>query len=105
MLIKETAKHFSMTKTRAHVYISGRVQGVYFRQTTKDQAVHQNVTGWVRNIADGRVEAVFEGEESAVKAMVEFCHYGPRGASVTDVDVTWVSYQEEFQSFEISKSV
>ncbi|MCL2359118.1 acylphosphatase [Candidatus Bathycorpusculum sp.] len=101
MLIKASAKHFSMTKTRAHIYISGRVQGVYFRQTTKDQAVHQNVTGWVRNLAEGRVEAVFEGEESAVKALVEFCRYGPRGASVTGIDVAWAPYPAEFTSFEI----
>ncbi|MDR0470453.1 MAG: acylphosphatase [Nitrososphaerota archaeon] len=90
-----------MTKIRAHVYISGRVQGVYFRQNTKNQALHQKVTGWVRNLDDGRVEAVFEGEDTPVRAVVDFCSVGPQGASVTAVDTIWEPYQAEFQSFEI----
>ncbi|MCL2476034.1 acylphosphatase [Candidatus Bathycorpusculum sp.] len=90
-----------MTKTRAHVYISGKVQGVYFRQNTKNQALHQSVTGWVRNLDDGSVEAVFEGEDASVRAVVDFCRVGPRGASVTGVAVAWEPYQAEFQSFEI----
>lgn len=84
------------------MYISGKVQGVCFRQNTKNKAQRQGVTGWVRNLDDGRVEAVFEGEESAVKSLVEFCQYGPKGASVTDVDVSWELYQGVFQSFGIA---
>jgi acylphosphatase len=91
-----------MAKTRAHVYVSGRVQGVFFRQNTKQQAQSQDVKGWVKNLDDGRVEAVFEGEESAVKALVEFSRKGPRGAFITDVKVEWEPSIEEFQSFEIA---
>jgi len=77
------------------------VQGVFFRQNTKRQAQSLNVTGWVRNLEDGRVEAVFEGEEASVKALVAFCSTGPRGASVTAVDVTWETFKGEFENFKI----
>lgn len=75
-------------RTRAHVFVSGRVQGVYFRATTRDKAREHDVDGWVRNLDDGRVEAVFEGPDEAVAAMVEFCHEGSDAARVRDVDVT-----------------
>ena len=91
-----------MAKIRAHVYVKGRVQGVYFRQNTKQQAQMRSVKGWVRNLSDGRVEAVFEGEEDAVKAMVDFCGKGPAGAMVTDVAVIWESFADEFLSFVVS---
>lgn len=90
-----------MAKTRAHVYVTGRVQGVFFRQNTKRQAQSKGVMGWVKNLDDGRVEAVFEGEEDAVKAVVEFCKVGPKAASVTEVTVEWQPYREEYQSFNI----
>lgn len=90
-----------MAKNRAHVFVSGRVQGVFFRQNTKRQAERLGVTGWVRNLADGRVEAVFEGEEQAVKQLVEYCHHGPSSAEVTNADLTWEPYREEFVGFEI----
>ncbi len=91
-----------MTKTRAHVYVSGRVQGVYFRQNTKNQAQKYGVNGWVSNLEDGRVEAVFEGEEEAVKAVVEFCRRGPKGAVVTDFAVNWEAFKGEFEDFDIT---
>ena len=91
-----------MTKTRAHVYVSGKVQGVFFRQNTKRQAQSQGVKGWVKNLDDGRVEAVFEGEEEAVKALVEFCSKGPKGASVTNIAVDWDPFKEEYPSFNIA---
>jgi acylphosphatase len=91
-----------MAKIRAHVYVNGRVQGVFFRQNTKRQAQIQGVCGWVKNLDDGRVEAVFEGEESRVKALVNFCRRGPRGAAVTDFDVTWEPFRGEFQGFDIA---
>jgi len=75
--------------TRAHVFVSGTVQGVYFRATTRDTADEHDVDGWVRNLDDGRVEAVFEGAESDVEAMVEFCHTGSPAARVDDVDVEY----------------
>lgn len=91
-----------MPKTRAHVYVAGTVQGVFFRQNTKRQAQNRGVSGWVRNLDDGRVEAVFEGEEEAVKALVDFCRKGPSGASVTDVTVDWEPFKGEFESFKIT---
>lgn len=72
---------------RAHVFVTGRVQGVFFRKTTKERAERHDVAGWVKNLDDGRVEAVFEGEEDNVEAMVAFCHDGPERARVESVDV------------------
>jgi acylphosphatase len=75
-------------RTRAHVHVSGRVQGVFFGATTRDEAREGGVDGWVRNLPDGRVEAVFEGPPDAVEAMVEFCREGSPAADVDDVTVT-----------------
>jgi acylphosphatase len=86
-------------KARAHVYVSGRVQGVFFRSETQDEAIRHGLTGWVRNLADGRVEAVFEGEKENVEKLIEFCRKGPPGARVTKADVTWEDYTGQFRSF------
>jgi acylphosphatase len=82
-------------RTRAHVYVTGKVQGVYFRATTRDEAQDRNIDGWVRNLDDGRVEAVFEGPEAAVEELVEFCHEGSAAADVEAVDVTYEEPQDE----------
>lgn len=74
---------------RAHVYISGRVQGVFFRDSTRLQAQAAGVTGWVRNLDDGRVEAVFEGSRDAVQRVVQWCHSGPRHAHVDHIQIDW----------------
>jgi acylphosphatase len=74
-------------KVRRHVWISGLVQGVWFRETCRRQAADLGVGGWIRNRADGRVEAVFEGDATAVGAMVEFCRTGPPRAEVTGLEV------------------
>jgi len=76
-------------RTRARVHVSGTVQGVSFRATTRDEARNRGVDGWVRNLADGRVEAVFEGPEAAVDGMVAFCHEGSEAARVGNVEVTF----------------
>jgi acylphosphatase len=89
-----------MVKARAHVFVSGIVQGVFFREKTKQQAESLGVNGWVRNLPDGRVEAVFEGEEQAVKALVEYCNHGPSHARVTNIDALWEPYRGEFSRFE-----
>ncbi len=73
--------------TRRRVVVHGLVQGVFFRDTVRRQAVSRGVAGWVRNNPDGTVEAVFEGAEAAVDALVSLCHEGPRGARVDRVDV------------------
>jgi acylphosphatase len=75
--------------TRAHVRVTGLVQGVYFRAETADRARSLGLGGWVRNAADGTVEAVFEGTEDRVASLVAWCRRGPAGALVDDVEVTW----------------
>jgi len=88
-------------KVRAHVFVSGRVQGVFFRSETQYEANRRNVTGWVRNMLDGRVEAVFEGEKGDVEKLIEFCRRGPPGAKVRNVQVFWEDHTEEFKDFKI----
>ncbi len=88
-------------KARAHVVVSGRVQGVFFRSETQDEANRRNVSGWVRNLPDGRVEAVFEGEKEDVDRLIEFCRRGPPGARVSRVDVHWEDYVGEFRGFKV----
>jgi acylphosphatase len=73
---------------RRRVVVSGRVQGVFFRDSTRRRAQDEGVSGWVRNRDDDTVEALFEGEEAAVARMVDFCRQGPGQAHVSDVEVT-----------------
>ena len=88
-------------KVRAHVFISGRVQGVFFRSRIRYEAIRHALTGWVRNLPDGRVEAVLEGEEEKVSAVIEFCRLGPPGAGVTNTVVKWENYGGRFTGFQI----
>ena len=87
-------------RIRAHVFVSGTVQGVYYRANTRDTAREHGVDGWVRNLEDGRVEAVFEGDEPDVEAMIEWCHSGSPQAVVDDVDVEYEPPEGE-SGFEI----
>jgi acylphosphatase len=73
---------------RRRIRVHGRVQGVFFRDSTRRKAQTVGVSGWVRNCPDGTVEAVFEGEADAVESMIRWCREGPRGAVVEGVDVT-----------------
>ncbi|MFC6835661.1 acylphosphatase [Halomarina ordinaria] len=84
-----------MDGTRAHVFVSGKVQGVWYRDSTRRAARERGVDGWVRNLDDGRVEAVFEGREDAVESMVEWCHTGSDLARVEDVEVEYGDLQGE----------
>ncbi|MEE4253336.1 MAG: acylphosphatase [Desulfuromusa sp.] len=88
-----------MTKVRAEVRVTGRVQGVWFRQSTKNTAERYEVTGWCRNNPDRSVEAVFEGEEPAVKAVIEWCNDGPELARVDDLQIEWEQPTGEFERF------
>ena len=90
-----------MEKKRAHVIVSGWVQGVFFRAETRDRARQLGVSGWVRNLWDGRVEAVFEGEDWAVERLVDWSHRGPRGAKVDNVDVAYEEHTGEYETFSI----
>ncbi|MEF8775450.1 MAG: acylphosphatase [Haloarculaceae archaeon] len=90
----------SEERTRAHVHVTGRVQGVFFRATTRDRARRLAVDGWVKNLADGRVEAVFEGPAEDVAELIEFCHEGSDAARVEDVEVAYEA-PEGIEGFEI----
>lgn len=74
---------------RAHVLVSGMVQGVFFRHETARRARTRAIGGWVRNLPDGQLEAVFEGPQEPVDSMVRWCHEGPRHAHVESVEVSW----------------
>jgi acylphosphatase len=87
---------------RVQVLISGRVQGVYFRAYTRDQAVARGLSGWVRNLPDGRVAAVFEGDREKIDSMLAWCRQGPSYAAVDEVLTDWQPYQGEFQDFRIA---
>jgi acylphosphatase len=89
------------TKARTRVLISGRVQGVFFRMETKRFADQIGVTGWVRNRADGKVEAVFEGDESLLSQAVSWCKKGPPRSNVAGLDIFEEKYSGEFTSFTI----
>jgi acylphosphatase len=91
-------------RTRAHLFVSGRVQGVYYRATTQERARELNVDGWVRNLDDGRVEAVFEGPHDAVERMIEWCHEGSPDAVVEEVEVEYED-PEGLDGFEIRRSL
>jgi acylphosphatase len=77
------------TKARARLIVAGRVQGVFFRAETRSMALSQGLSGWVRNLSDGSVEAVFEGERSHVELAIEWCSHGPAGAKVDRVNINW----------------
>ncbi len=91
-------------KVKAHVFVSGIVQGVFFRFETMKIARLKHVTGWVRNLPDGRVEAVFEGEKSDVEEMLSFCRRGPPGAIVKNIKIYWEEPTGEFKDFKIRHS-
>jgi acylphosphatase len=88
-------------KARLQVLISGRVQGVFYRAYTRDQARARGLTGWVRNLPDGRVAAVFEGDREQLKAMLAWCRQGPPYAHVDEILEDWQPYQGEFSEFSI----
>jgi len=86
---------------RAHLVVRGRVQGVWYRGSMREEAEALGVAGWVRNRADGAVEAEVEGEADAVEALVVWARRGPRGARVTDVAVTWIEPRGERGGFAV----
>jgi acylphosphatase len=88
-------------KVRAHVFITGNVQGVFFRSNTRSQAVMRGVDGWVRNLPDGRVEAVMEGEKDDIENLIESYRESPSGARVDDVEISWEKPAHKYNGFEI----
>ncbi|MCK4497117.1 MAG: acylphosphatase [Candidatus Aenigmarchaeota archaeon] len=88
-------------KARAHVWISGEVQGVFFRSNVRSQAMLREIRGWVKNLPDGRVEALFEGNKDEIEELLEFCKEGPAGANVNNIEVKWEKSTSGFRDFEI----
>ena len=86
---------------RVRILVTGRVQGVFFRQTLKVMAKRNNILGWVRNLKDGRVEAVLEGSEEGLDRVIEWAHAGPANARVDDVDIRNEEPLGEFDSFDV----
>ena len=90
-----------MKSVRAHIFISGNVQGVFFRSNTESKASELGLRGWVRNLGDGRVEAVFEGPEDKIDEIVEWCRTGPIGARVENVEVNEEEIGDDLSDFHI----
>lgn len=90
-----------MTKTRAHIYVSGLVQGVFFRANAASKAQSLDLSGWVKNLPDGRVELTVEGDTEQVNQMIEWCKIGPPAAEVQNVEIETQPYTGEFNSFAV----
>ena len=90
-----------MTKKRIHLFIRGKVQGVFFRQAVKVTAIKNNTGGWARNLDDGRVEALLEGDSESVNIVVEWSNIGPANARVDEVKIKTEEFKNEFLSFEV----
>ena len=85
----------------AHIFIEGMVQGVFYRAFTSNLASKLGLNGWVRNLYDGRVEAVFEGSMELIEQAIQECRNGPAGSSVRNIDVQWEESSGEYKGFEI----
>jgi len=90
-----------MEKAKAHVFIDGRVQGVFYRTFVRELAHDLGLNGWVRNLRDGRVEAVFEGDKKMVERAIKECYIGPPGARISNIDAKWESYEDEEKGFTV----
>jgi len=90
-----------MNNRRVHLRVAGRVQGVFFRAHTRDEAARLGLSGWVRNREDGTVEAVAEGPEPALRQLVVWCHTGSPGSLVTAVEDTWANFTGELKGFRV----
>jgi len=90
-----------MKQQRVHLLVSGKVQGVFFRQALKVVAKKNNVLGWVRNLKDGRVEAILEGDNKSINPVIEWTRIGPANSRVDDIEVSNEEFKNEFSTFEI----
>jgi acylphosphatase len=90
-----------MIQKRIHVFIIGRVQGVFFRQSTRVMAIKNNVTGWVKNLNDGRVEIVAEGETQNIDNLIIWCKTGPANSRVDEFELSEENFTSEFENFEV----
>ena len=90
-----------MSNNRIRIFVTGKVQGVFFRQALKVMAKKNNIFGWVKNLKDGRVEAVLEGDEKKISRLVEWAHGGPANARVEDVEIRNEKFTDEFSKFDV----
>ena len=90
-----------MSNQRIRLFVTGKVQGVFFRQALKVMAKKNDIFGWVKNLKDGRVEAVLEGDEEKVSRLVEWAHGGPANARVEDVEIRNEEFSSEFSKFDV----
>ena len=90
-----------MSQKRVHVFVTGRVQGVFFRQATKVIAIKNNVAGWVRNLDDGRVEILIEGDDKCIDSVIAWCDCGPANSRVDDIQINNENYLGSFENFEV----
>ena len=90
-----------MKQQRVHIFISGKVQGVFFRQALKVIAKKNNVSGWVRNLIDKRVEAMLEGDNKSVNLVVEWAKIGPANSHVDNIEINNEEFKNEFLTFEV----
>ncbi len=90
-----------MSSKRIRIIVAGKVQGVFFRQALKVMAKKNDVFGWVKNLSDGRVEAVLEGDQEKVSRLVEWSHGGPANARVEDVEIHNEKFSGEFLKFDV----
>jgi acylphosphatase len=88
-------------KARVNIFVSGLVQGVFFRSQTKNKAEELGLFGWVRNLTDGRVEILAEGEREKLEKLVDWAKKGPASARVDDLQIDWQEFKGEFGGFEI----
>ena len=91
----------SMSQQRVHLLVSGNVQGVFFRQALKVIAKKNNISGWVRNLKDGRVEAVLEGDSKSTNSVIEWTRVGPANSRVDDIKVINEEFENEFLTFDV----
>ena len=92
-----------MAPERLGIVVNGRVQGVWFRGSTQEEALRLGLRGWVRNLPDGRVEAVIEGERRLLEQLLAWCRTGPPGARVAAVSARWETATGEFEGFSIRR--
>ena len=90
-----------MIQKRIHIFVTGRVQGVFFRQSTRVMAIKNNVNGWVRNLDDGRVEIIAEGEKQNIGNLVNWCKTGPANSRVDEFELSEENVTDDFENFEV----
>ena len=90
-----------MVKQRIHIFLTGKVQGVFFRQATKVVAIKNNVTGWVKNLENGEVEILLEGDDKNVNSVIDWCRNGPANSRVDEIKIKQEEFSGQYSNFEV----